>query len=211
MMRKSIFLILIIIISIISFSDNIYDEFSEYSKLQQFKVTIKMKFEVDATPTSIFLDLYVDNYKYYYFEIHEPEILSGIGYYYDYHKDKFYTELNGKPADSYDNIKQNLKVFINFIKVLSVSYTPEKFIIKKIETDNYNIYYFYPKTKNLLRLMRVDYTQLKIYMKKIYNTYYAEKMEFYNSNNKKKVEVYFNFSPMNTDFIKEKLLSFSVE
>lgn len=210
MMKKVIFFI-IIIFSIISFSDDLHDEFSEYAKLQQFKVTIKMNFEVDATPTSIFLDLYVDNYKYYYFEIHQPEILSGIGYYYDYHKDKFYTELNEKSADSYDSIKENLKVFINFIKVLSVSYTPEKFIIKKIEKDNYNIYYFYPKTKNLLRLMRVDYTQLKIYLKKNFETYYIEKMEFYNSNNKKKVEVYFNFSPLNTDFIKEKLLSFSVE
>jgi hypothetical protein len=202
---KKIIVIFVILLSVIIYSNDLDDAISRYSHMKEFKVGIKINFEVDSSPTSVFMDIYVDNYKYFYFKIYEPKILSGIDYYYDIHTDEFFTDLKND-VDKYNGIKSNLEIFKDFIKILSVTYSKDKFFIKEIKRDPYIIYYFYPKSKTALRLLRVDYTQMKIYMYKKFDNYFIDKIEFFNSNNKKKVEVIFKIIPYNTDFIRKNLL-----
>ncbi|SHE92008.1 hypothetical protein SAMN02745164_01410 [Marinitoga hydrogenitolerans DSM 16785] len=199
------FLIILIFLVNIIYSNDLIGVFSKYSKLGEFKIELNIKFEVDASPTSILMDIYVDNFKYFYFKINEPKILSGIDYYYNLHEDIFLTDLN-KDVDSYNGIKDNLEIFRNFIRILSVTYSQDKFFIKEIKDKNYKIFYFYPKSKNALKFLGVDYTQMKIYLKEQMSVYFLEKIEFFNSNNKKRVDVKVNIIPYNTDFIKKNLL-----
>ncbi|KAF2955881.1 hypothetical protein [Marinitoga sp. 38H-ov] len=201
-----IFTILFLLLFIVSYpNENIVNLFSNYSKLPQILIKSEMLFEVDSTPTSISFDLYIDNMKYFYFKIHKPSILSEIDYYYDLHNNKFYTDLK-EDIDAYDNINNNLKIFKDFISILSITYSQDKFFIKTFEENNNIIYYFYPKSKNALRFLGIDYTQMYIYFKKFEDIYYLEKIKFVNSNNKKRVIANISITPYNTDFIKKHLL-----
>ncbi|MBM7558919.1 hypothetical protein [Marinitoga litoralis] len=203
---KKILTIIFLLLFVISYSnDNIINLFSQYSKLSQFLIKSEIIFEVDSTPTSISFDLYIDNMKYFYFKINEPTILSNINYFYDLHNDKFYTYLKNE-VDSYNNINNNLKIFKDFISILSVTYSQDKFFIKKFEENNIVYFYFYPKSKNALKFLGIDYTQMYMYFKKIENILYLEKIEFLNSNNKKRVIANICITPYNTDFIKKRLL-----
>ncbi|WP_129409382.1 hypothetical protein [Marinitoga lauensis] len=166
MIRKEIYIIMIFLLLVnIIFSSDLNDLFSRYSKLGEFKIELNIKFEVDATPTSVLMDMYVDNFKYFYFKINKPEILSGIDYYYDLHNDEFFTDFK-EDVDKYNGIKNNLEIFRNFIKILSITYSSDKFFVKEIKNGDQKIFYFYPKSKNALKFLRIDYTQMKIYLKK---------------------------------------------
>ncbi|WGS65234.1 hypothetical protein [Marinitoga aeolica] len=206
MIKKKISIIIIfLLLANIIFSNDLNNLFSRYSKLGEFKIELNIKFEVDATPTSVLMDMYVDNFKYFYFRINEPKILSGIDYYYDLHNDEFFTDFK-EEVDKYNGIKNNLEIFRNFIRILSVTYSSDKFFVKEMKSKERKIFYFYPKSKNALKFLRVDYTQMKIYLKEEKNNYFLDEIEFYNSNNKKRVKVKINVIPYNTNFIKKKLL-----
>ncbi|KLO23492.1 MULTISPECIES: hypothetical protein [unclassified Marinitoga] len=206
MKRKKIIFLMFFLISVnMIFSYNVIDVFSKYTRLGELKIDLNIKFEVDSTPTSVLMDIYIDNFKYFYFRIKEPSILSGIDYYYDLHNDEFLTDLE-KDVDKYKGIKNNLEIFRNFIRILSVTYSSDKFFIKELKEQNYKIFYFYPKSKNALRFLGIDYTQMKVYLKDEMGISFLEKIEFLNSNNKKRVEIKLRIIPYNTQFIKKKLL-----
>ncbi|GAB6188466.1 hypothetical protein JCM30566_02050 [Marinitoga arctica] len=206
MSKKRIIIILFYIFLInLMFADNFIDLITKYSKLNEFKMELNIKFEVDSTPTSILMDLYVNNFKYFYFKISKPTILSGVEYYYNLHKDEFLTELKND-VDKYNGVKNNLEIFRNFINVLSITYSRDKFFVREIDDNNNKIYYYYPKSKTALKFLGVDYTQMKIFLKKELDNYILEKIEFFNSNSKKVVIIKVNIIPYDTSFIKKRLL-----
>lgn len=205
MSKKLILIVLFICFVIFAYSDDSIDLFSKYSKLNEFKIELDIKLEVEATPTSISMDLYVDNFKYFYFTINEPNILSGVEYYYNLQTDEFLTDLK-KDVDKYKGVKNNLEIFKDFINILSVTYARDKFFVKEIKKDNNKIYYYYPKSKAALKFLGIDYTQMKIFLKGELNNFILEKIEFFNSNNKKRVIVKVNILPCDTSFIKKNLL-----
>lgn len=185
--RKILLLILFILFSILIIAQNHFEDYiSTYSGKGNLGISASLTFEIDEEMNFETTVKYINN-RYLIVEIIKPEIFYGIDYIYDMYKGVFFTKQN-ENLDKYSEVSVITASIPSIFNTLFISFQPNKLNKEYDENDERLIETYTPKSKNMLRLLGIDFIKFKVYFSKpVKGIYTFSKFEILNSNEDKKI------------------------
>lgn len=187
MIKKLISIILILTTINILIGQNYFEEYiSTYSGKGNLGISATLAFDIDEKMDIETNIKYINN-RYIIVEISKPSIFSGIDYIYDMNKSVFFTKQN-KELDSYTEVSVITASIPSIFNTLFISFQPNKLNKEVKENENTIVETYTPKSKNMLRLLGIDFIKFKVFfLKPVKGVYTFSKFEILNSNEDKKI------------------------
>lgn len=185
--KKLYFISFIILISIVTIAQNHFEDYiSTYSGKGNLGISASLTFEIDEK-MNFETDIKYINNRYLIVEILKPQIFYGIDYIYDMYKGIFFTKQN-KNLDKYTEVSVITASIPSIFNTLFISFQPNKLNKEENENDERLIETYTPKSKNMLRLLGIDFIKFKVFfIKPVKGIYTFSSFEILNSRENKKI------------------------
>ncbi len=187
MTKRKLLVIIFILISIFVATQNYFEDYiSTYSGKGNLGISASLTFKIDEEMNFETNIKYINN-RFLIVEIIKPQIFFGIDYIYDVYNGVFLTKQNNN-LDKYSEVSVITASIPSIFNTIFISFQPNKLNKEDFEDEEELIETYSPKSKNMLRLLGVDFIKFKVYFTKpVKGIYTFSKFEILNANEDKKI------------------------